>query len=127
MWSSFADGFNYLTSQSFAGLIALFWFTILFDIPRYGLSFVTAVFFGRRNLPPADNGYDVGKVSVIVAGHNEADAIERCVRSFHEQSRPPDEIVVVSDGSTDNMPEKLKELRRDGLVDQVHCTHLRAG
>ena len=127
MWSTFADGFNYLTSQSVASLLALFWFTILFDIPRYGLSFLTAAFFGRRDLPPADNAYDVGKVSVVVAGHNEADAIERCVRSFREQSRPPDEIVVVSDGSTDNMPEKLKELRRDGLVDQVHCTHLRAG
>ncbi len=127
MWQTFTDGFAFLSSQSWAGFLALFWFTILFDVPRYTLPFIAAAFFGPRSEKPAHLASDIGKVSVILAGHNEADAIERCVRSFHEQSCPPDEIVVVSDGSTDGMPEKLRELQSQGVIDQAHCTQLRAG
>ncbi len=127
MWEILADGFAYLASQSWTGFFALFWFTILFDIPRYTFAFMAAAFFGAKRNSPAGVSADIGKVSVVLAGHNEADAIERCVSSFREQSRPPDEIIVVSDGSTDGMPDKLKELQHAGIVDQVHCTSLRAG
>jgi cellulose synthase/poly-beta-1,6-N-acetylglucosamine synthase-like glycosyltransferase len=127
MWSAVTDGLAYVTSQSPAGIIALFWFTILFDVPRYTFSFLVAAFCGPKPKGAVSNGSEIGKVSVILAGHNEADTIERCVRSFHEQSRPPDEIIVVSDGSTDGMPEKLKALQNAGVVDSVHCTQLRGG
>ncbi len=127
MWSTLADGFAYLGAQSWAGLFALFWFTILFDVPRYTFAFVAAAFFRPRARTLSSADLNIGKVSVVIAGHNEADAIERCVRSFHEQSRPPDEIVVVSDGSTDGMPDKLRELQGKGIIDQVHCTQLRGG
>ena len=49
------------------------------------------------------------------------------MRNLAEQSLRPDEVVVVSDGSTDQMPQKLAALVREGLVDRVHCTDLRAG
>ncbi|MDA7948188.1 MAG: glycosyltransferase family 2 protein [Hyphomicrobiaceae bacterium] len=127
MWASAADGYNFLTSQSWVGILGLFWFTLVFDIPRYALAFVAAAFFGRVGAARTDVQGFAGRVSVVIAGHNEADAIERCVKSFQEQSRPPDEIVVVSDGSTDGMENTLRELQRRGAVDQVHCTHLRAG
>jgi len=126
MWSVLSDGYSFLTSQSLAGLLSLFWFTMLFDLPRYGFAFITAAFV-QKSSRSINGNCDIGKVSVIIAGHNEENAIERCVRSFHEQSRPPDEIVVVSDGSTDHMPDKLRELRNKGVIDQVHCTDLRAG
>lgn len=126
MWSLISDGINFLTSQSLAGLIVLFWFTLMFDIPRYAFSFIAAAFIKKPAYSP-DGQSDIGTVSVIIAGHNEEHAIERCVRSFHEQSRPPDEIVVVSDGSNDRMSDKLRELQRNGVIDQVHCTDLRAG
>lgn len=121
------DGLAYLGAQSGASLLALFWFTVLFEIPRYTLSFIAAAIQAAKSgLAPAAPlaGH---RISVIVAGHNEREAIERCVMSLREQSRAPDEIIVVSDGSSDGMPEKLRELRRRGLIDQAHSTDLRAG
>jgi cellulose synthase/poly-beta-1,6-N-acetylglucosamine synthase-like glycosyltransferase len=126
MFPIVADGLNYLLSQSETSLLSLFWFVLVFELPRYTFAFVTAAFFmERRQGSPAIPG--IGRVSVIIAGHNEEHSIERCVRSLREQSRPPDEIIVVSDGSTDAMPAKLRSLKRRGLIDQVHCTLLRAG
>jgi cellulose synthase/poly-beta-1,6-N-acetylglucosamine synthase-like glycosyltransferase len=122
-----SDGYNFLSSQSWVGFLSLFWFTIIFDVPRYGLPFIAAAFFGEKNTGLKARLDDAGKVSVVIAGHNEVDAIERCVHSFLEQSHPPDEIVVVSDGSTDGMEVKLRELQRNGVIDQVHCTDLRGG
>jgi cellulose synthase/poly-beta-1,6-N-acetylglucosamine synthase-like glycosyltransferase len=120
-----SDGFNYLSAQSLASMISLFWLVIIFEAPRYFFSFIAAAFFlNRPAYPPLSAGV---KVSMIIAGHNEADSVERCVRSLREQSRPPDEIIVVSDGSTDRMREKLRALMHRGLIDQAHCTDLRAG
>ena len=126
MWEIFDDGFTYLASQSWQSLIALFWFVIIFELPRYSITFLTAVVllpFHRTHKPPRTRL----RVTTVIAGHNEADSIERCVRALHEQSRPPDEIIVVSDGSTDAMTHRLRELRRLGLVHIVHSTQLRAG
>jgi len=127
VWSLISDGFNFLSSQSWAGLMSLFWFTILFDVPRYMLSFLAATISSPIRRIPVESACDLGKVSAVLAGHNEADGIERCVRSLHEQSRRPDEIIVVSDGSTDEMSAKLQQLCKEGIVDQAHCTQLRGG
>lgn len=127
MFSAIADGLNYLTSQSGASLLALFWFTAIFEVPRYSMAFVAATIFGRSKPQYKTDGTFSPTVSVIVAGYNEADAIERCVMSLREQSRPPDEIVVISDGSRDAMPARLRDLQARGLIDQAHCTDLRAG
>jgi cellulose synthase/poly-beta-1,6-N-acetylglucosamine synthase-like glycosyltransferase len=126
MWTLITDGFQFLYHQSTGSLIAIFWLTILFDIPRYAMSFIAAGFIAatRRKQPALAESH---RVSILLAGYNEGAAIERCVRSFHEQSRPPDEIILVSDGSEDDMPQKARELHRAGLVDQVHCTQLRCG
>ncbi len=126
MWDTFNDGFNYLTSQSWQSLIALFWFVILFEVPRYSFTFMTAGIllpFHKRPVPPRIRP----RVTTVIAGHNEADSIERCIRALHEQSVPPSEIIVVSDGSTDAMTHRLRELRQLGLIHIVHSTHLRAG
>ncbi len=119
-----AEGLSYLGAQSGGSLFRLFWFVILFEIPRYAFSFLTAAFFLQRKdpAPPTD-----AKVTAIIAGYNEENSVERCVRSLREQSRPPDEIIVVSDGSSDRMREKLRALVASGHIDQAHCTDLRAG
>jgi cellulose synthase/poly-beta-1,6-N-acetylglucosamine synthase-like glycosyltransferase len=126
MWEIFDDGFTYLASQSWQSLIALFWFVIIFELPRYTITFLTAGIllpFHKRSRVPRRRP----RVTTVIAGHNEADSIERCVKALHEQSWPPDEIIVVSDGSTDAMTHRLRELRNLGLVQIVHSTHLRAG
>jgi cellulose synthase/poly-beta-1,6-N-acetylglucosamine synthase-like glycosyltransferase len=120
-----ADGITYLTAQSGESLLRLFWFVAIFEFPRYTLSFfsVAAILF----YPKGEQEPFIGKVTVLIAGHNEEDSIERCVLALHEQSRPPDEIIVVSDGSADRMPRKLRDLQDAGLITEGHCTQLRSG
>ncbi|WP_321448616.1 glycosyltransferase [uncultured Cohaesibacter sp.] len=127
MISHLVEGFDFLTAQSPAGLITLYWFVLLFEIPRYGVAFLVAALFIRGRIRSSGPLTWKGRLSVIIAGHNEEKAVERCVRSLWEQSRKPDEIVVVSDGSTDGMVRVLRTLQREGLVQKVHSTDLRAG
>lgn len=121
------EGFDFLTAQTPAGLMTLYWFVLLFEIPRYGVAFLVAALFIRSRPCSSEPLEWTGSVSVIIAGHNEENAIERCVRSLWEQSRKPDEIIVVSDGSTDGMVRTVRSLQREGLVQKVHGTDLRAG
>jgi cellulose synthase/poly-beta-1,6-N-acetylglucosamine synthase-like glycosyltransferase len=126
MWEISSDGFAYLGAQSWQSLIALFWFVILFEVPRYTLVYITAgLLLPFHKRIPAGGTHPT--ISVVIAGHNEADVIERCVRAVHEQSWVPEEIIVVSDGSTDRMTARLRGLQRRGLITEVHSTGLRAG
>lgn len=49
-------------------------------------------------------------VSVVIATYNRADMVRQAIQAALGQSRPPDEIVVVDDASTDSTPETLREL-----------------
>ena len=127
MWQATSDGITYLLSQSGESLLRLFWFVAIFEIPRYTLGFVSVAALSFR--PQRERRYvaSADRVTVLIAGHNEEDSIERCVQSLLAQSRPPDEIIVVSDGSTDRMPEKLRQLQERGLIKEGHCTQVRSG
>ncbi len=138
------DGISYLHGQSLLGLVLLFWYNLIFDIPRYSLSFLA---FGAGGLVAGMRGERTGggghehwdspvrmprrdgrfRVSLIVAGHNEADSIERCVDSLREQSFNDFEIILVSDGSTDNMAEVCTDLVRRGKAHKFFETDLRCG
>ncbi|MEJ2375485.1 MAG: glycosyltransferase [Pseudolabrys sp.] len=129
-------GISFVFAQSGVSLIAIFWFTLLFDIPRYFLSFTAAGiaplaarifsnFDRRRGLQGST--LPRPRISVIIVGHNEAHSVERCVRSLREQSISDLEIVVVSDGSSDRMAEVAARLAKLGLVDQALSTDLRGG
>ncbi len=47
------------------------------------------------------------KISILIPCHNEAASIRVCVDSCLNQTRPPDQILVVNDGSTDRSGEIL--------------------
>lgn len=47
------------------------------------------------------NGCSAETISVIVPVYNGADLLPACLAALHAQTRPPDEIIVVDDGSTD--------------------------
>ncbi len=63
MWQMFDDGFTYLASQSWQSLIALFWFVIIFELPRYTITFLTAGIllpFHKRVRKPAPTAHHDG-------------------------------------------------------------------
>ncbi|MEM8573615.1 MAG: glycosyltransferase family 2 protein [Pseudomonadota bacterium] len=122
-----SDGLTYLLSQSGESLLGLFWFVAIFEVPRYLLGFLAVAAVGVPQGQAPTCHAKRPRVTAIIAGHNEEQSIERCVRCLHEQSQPPDQIVVLSDGSTDRMPTKLRELKARGLIDEFHCTELRSG
>ena len=47
------------------------------------------------------------KISIIIPCHNEEKSIQKCVASCLAQTRIPDQILVVNDGSTDKSGEIL--------------------
>ncbi len=111
-----------------AGIMALFLFTLLLEFPRYILTFLPAIYITHRErtreMGPMP---DVGKVSILIPGHNEADSIEQCVLSLAEQTFQNFEIICVSDGSTDDTYKIMKRLQRQGKVDKIAECAVRGG
>ncbi len=127
MWTLFSEGLIYLSSQSTTSFLLLFWPVVIFEVPRYFLLFIAAVISGMQNRSYVTREPVQHRVSMVIAGHNEADAVEACVLGLRQQSRLPDEIILVSDGSTDDMPARMQNLLRRGWIDEAHHTDLRAG
>ena len=119
------EAVEYLRAQGLGALLALFWFVAIFDVPRYLILFGVTALLPPRRIP--DAAATPRRVSAVVAGHSEEAKVDTCVRALHEQSRRPDEIVVLSDGSTDRMAARVTALSRAGLVDAAHATDLRSG
>jgi cellulose synthase/poly-beta-1,6-N-acetylglucosamine synthase-like glycosyltransferase len=125
-------GLDFLRAQSWIGIVQFFWFTLIFDIPRYLLAI--GILGGALRL--AERGrvrartpthHAPPRVTVVVAGHNEAPSLRRCLESLREQSWQPLEVVVVSDGSTDGMAREATRCVQDGLASRALATELRAG
>lgn len=127
------NGALFLLSHTAAGLLALMWYVVLFDFPRYVLPFIVLAATRSRRRPgygeAAGVAWPFGRpsVSVIIVGHNEAGSIEACVRSLHEQSISGLEIVVVSDGSSDRMARTAAEIVKRGEAKCIVATATRGG
>lgn len=111
--------------------VSMFWFMILLEIPRYTISSVAIFAYSfkkKRPLTAEQQAYlDSLSLSIVVAGHNEADAMEKCLRSLGEQTRHIDEIIVIDDGSTDGMRGMINELRRRDEISMALTNQVRSG
>ena len=106
----------------------MFGIVLLTDAPRYfiGIQATAAAFILRDNrpcgpLPP------LPPVSILLAGHNEEGAIEKCVRSLRKQTFNNFEIVCVDDGSSDQTFAIMRRLQSLGLVQSIGRLQLRGG
>ncbi|GGF05348.1 glycosyltransferase family 2 protein [Stappia taiwanensis] len=115
--------------------LAMFWFMVLLEIPRFTFAFLVVAGQKLAQALRPGSGQSMAdellleslKVSIVVAGHNEAHAMRACIRSLREQTRRIDEIICVDDGSTDGMREVLAQLRAEGLIDIALCNQDRCG
>jgi cellulose synthase/poly-beta-1,6-N-acetylglucosamine synthase-like glycosyltransferase len=122
----------FLLSLDHVSLILLFWYTTLFDIPRYLIGAiivaVSALVWGTH---PRHKSASRRSVSVLLVGHNEERALPACVTSLWEQTiaREPGrmQVIVVDDGSADATFEIARALQRQGKVDETLRLHYRGG
>lgn len=56
------------------------------------------------------------KITVLIPARNEEATIQRCIESVLNQSRKPDQIILVDDASTDNTLKILKKYTKHALV-----------
>lgn len=119
---------RFLIGLSPIGILSLFWFTIIFEVPRYMLGFVaTIIAIPARWGRPSQMPCPLPKVSILVVGHNEESSIGRCVASLCEQTYPSFEIVCVDDGSEDRTFAIMHKLEREGQVQRAVRCELRGG
>jgi polysaccharide pyruvyl transferase CsaB len=71
--------------------------------------------FARRH-PLANNLPDQLRVTLIASVKNEAGNVKDWLRGIQEQTRPPDEIVIVDGGSTDGTAEQLEAFARESVI-----------
>lgn len=102
----------------------LFWLSLFFVGYTY-LIYPALIGLAARMRPrPVRRRANKPFISVVIAARNEAANIEARVRNLLDQDYPADrvEILIVSDGSTDDTPAKLERMARDHA--QVHAWSL---
>jgi cellulose synthase/poly-beta-1,6-N-acetylglucosamine synthase-like glycosyltransferase len=132
--TDFELGTAFLLSQSMSSLLAMFWFVVVFDLPRYILPFAALALtqgnrgrFGDPDRPAARKRIAPSSISVVIIGYNEAGSIAACVRSLRQQSISGFEIIIVSDGSSDRMSRVAADLVKRGEADRIVATDKRGG
>lgn len=121
-----AEGINFLRSLDFRGFIYVFWYYVIFDFSRYFLSACSVAMSATLEKRRETSGFRP-LVSVLLAGFNEADSLRRSARSLREQTLDGLELIVIDDGSTDDMVNQALALKREGLIDRVLSTGIRGG
>lgn len=123
---SFDGALANLSLQDGGSLVAMFWYLILLEGPRYLLANFAAalsLFAPRRVLmPPVP-----ATVSVVLPAHNGVAGVLKSIVSLREQSVGRIQIVVVDDGSVDGLRQECARLQREGVIDVFVSGGLRGG
>ena len=122
-----ADLIDIITQLDVDSFLHMFWFLVLFDLPRYLFSLVAIVVAfvvdRKKTFKPFH-----APVSFLLVGHNESWGLKRSVLSLREQVGISQlQIVVVDDGSSDNTADVARQLRREGLIDEFVSSGIRGG
>ncbi|WP_444894014.1 glycosyltransferase family 2 protein [Microbulbifer sp. TRSA001] len=127
MWEMIDDGITFFATQSYATLFTMFWIVVVLEFPRYLMSFFTSVFFFATKPEYEEDIESLGRLTAVIAGHNEENSIEKCGERLQEQSYIPYEVIAISDGSTDKTRDDIHYLQNKGRLDGAHATELRGG
>ena len=122
----FTDVIDMVRQLDWSSFLQMFWYFIIFDLTRYFLSILT-IFISGLFEPRYKSLSFKAPVSVILAGYNEGAVLRQCVMSLKEQTHQQLHLVMVDDGSTDNMLEVGRQLKREGLLDVVVSSGIRGG
>ncbi|MBV6631527.1 MAG: glycosyltransferase family 2 protein [Alphaproteobacteria bacterium] len=121
------EGFLLAGQLDWQAAFYLFWPLFLFDLPRFTLStLAVGLTWALVRRPPAPSRREV-PVSVLLVGHNEGSRLPAAVRTLRRQTQENIQIVVIDDGSTDDMSSVARRLKRQGLIDDYRSTDLRGG
>lgn len=119
----------YLIGQlDFPTFFAIFWHMLVFEVPRFFLAIfaIGAVEATRRLRMPHNNSSGLA-ISVLMPGHNEGATLRQTIVGLREQTRKDAQIVVIDDGSTDDMANVGQKLQAEGLIDVFVMTGRRGG
>ena len=122
------NSLNMLAQLDLYRLAGMFWYALLIEMPRFTVGLVVVA--GCFLLKPWRAAAVISKnttISVLFPGHNEGSALRRAVVALGEQTRKNLQIVVVDDGSSDDMAEIGRQLKVEGLIDVFVSTGLRGG
>ncbi len=112
-----------------AGFVAMFWHAIVFEVPRFliaALAVGAAEYIAKKAKRQPRVPSDL-KVSLLLAGHNEGGCLEKAIAALQEQTYRKFEIIVIDDGSTDDMAQVGTRLFRHGSIDRFLSTGIRGG
>lgn len=126
------DVFNFLDQLDLVTFVKMFWFFILFDIGRYSLVILPVLFgLAIEHFDPKRSQKDVekysGRVNILLAGHNEGDSLKASIMSLKEQTVKDLKIIVIDDGSTDDMAIVARQLQQAGLIHLFLLAGIRGG
>lgn len=102
-------------------------FLFIFDLPRDFLSFFAVAIerflhrYWRR--PPAE----AGSYAIVIPAHNGGGGLLATIKGLRTQTIAPQQIIVVSDGSTDETAAIITHAREQGLIDIAIINDRRMG
>jgi len=127
---------TFFSKHSFGSLVFMFWPFFFFDLPRFLLLDVVCLFYFKMKQIFARKKRLRAKymlyrenplISIIVPGKNEGKHIPKLVESIKKQSYKNVELIVVDDGSDDDTPKILDELKRKGKLKKFFHCQVRGG